>query len=266
MPAEKIQNTACFLFDLDGTIYLGDKLLPGSKELLAYLDQAERPYYFLTNNSSRSRADYSTRLGKYGLDTPVEKIISSGMATAIFLKKQNPAARIFLVGTPSLEKEFLKYGFQLVDENPDFAVLGFDTTLTYQKIWTLCDFVVEGVPYIATHPDINCPTQDGFMPDIGAMMAMIQSSTGKAADVVVGKPNPPMVEAIVELTGFKPDRLTMVGDRLYTDIAMGDVGIQTVLVLSGETKREDLSRAPRQPDLVCDNLGQLLELLRQGDE
>ena len=104
------------------------------------------------------------------------------------------------------------------------------------------------------------------MPDIGAMMAMIQSSTGKAADVVVGKPNPPMVEAIVELTGFKPDRLTMVGDRLYTDIAMGAVGIQTVLVLSGETKREDLSKAPRQPDLVCDDLGQLLELLRQGDE
>lgn len=262
--SDTIQNTACFLFDLDGTVYLGDKLLPGAEELFSYLDRISRPYYFLTNNSSRSRADYSTRLGNYGLDIPDEKIFSSGMATAIFLNKQNPGARIYLVGTPSLEKEFSEYGFQLVDEDPDFVVLGFDTTLTYQKIWKLCDFVLEGVPYIATHPDINCPTPDGFRPDIGAMMAMIQSSTGKTADVVVGKPNSPMVEAIVELTGFEADQLTMVGDRLYTDIAMGAAGIHTVLVLSGETKREDLSTVPRQPDLVCEDLEELLKILQGG--
>ena len=154
------------------------------------------------------------------------------MATAIYLKKEKPGARVYLVGTPSLEEEFRTYGFQLVDKEPDFAGLGFDTTLTYQKIWKLCDFLVEGIPYIATRPDINCPIQDGFMPDIGAMMAMIQSSTGKVADIVVGKPNSSMVETIVELTGFEPGQLTMVGDRLYTDIAMGKAGIQTVLVLS----------------------------------
>jgi len=204
------------------------------------------------------------KLAAFGLEVSIEKIFSSGMATAIFLKKQKPAARIYLVGTPSLEKEFKTFGFELVDENPDFAVLGFDTTLTYQKIWKLCDFVVEGIPYIATHPDINCPTPEGFMPDIGAMMAMIQSSTGKSADVIVGKPHTPMVEAIVELTGFKPEQLTMVGDRLYTDIAMGKAGIQTVLVLSGEAKREDIANAPRQPDLVCGDLGELLKILREG--
>jgi len=264
MAAERIQNTACFLFDLDGTVYLGDKLLPGVEDLLSFLDQAGRPYYFLTNNSSRSRIDYSTKLAKYGLDMPMEKIFSSGMATAIYLKKQKPGARIYTVGTPSLEKEFETYGFQLVEDDPDYAVLGFDTTLTYQKIRKLCDFVAEGIPYIATHPDINCPTPDGFMPDIGSMMAMIQSSTGKVADIVVGKPNPPMVEAIFELTGFKLEQLTMVGDRLYTDIAMGKAGIQTVLVLSGEAKREDISAAPWQPDLVCDDLGELLEILKGG--
>jgi len=263
MTAEKIQNTACFLFDLDGTVYLGDQLLPGAEDLLSYLDQTGRPYFFLTNNSSRSRVDYTARLAKYGLDIPPEKVFSSGMATAIYLKKEKPGARVYLVGTPSLEEEFQTYGFQLVDKEPDFAVLGFDTTLTYQKIWKLCDFVVEGVPYIATHPDLNCPTQDGFMPDIGAMMAMIQSSTGKEADIVVGKPNPPMVEAIVELTGFEPGQLTMVGDRLYTDIAMGKAGIRTVLVLSGETKRQDLSEAPWQPDLVCEDLRELLDVLRE---
>ncbi len=262
MIAERIKKTACFLFDLDGTIYLGDQLLPGAKDLLSFLDQTGKPYFFLTNNSSRSRVDYSTKLTRYGLDIPEEKIFSSGMATAIFLKKKKPGARIYLVGTPSLEQEFKAYGFQLVDDDPDYAVLGFDTTLTYQKIWKLCDFVVDGIPYIATHPDINCPTPDGFMPDIGAMMAMVKSSTGKDADVIVGKPHSPMVEAIVELTGFNTEKLTMVGDRLYTDIALGAAGIQTVLVLSGEADLEDLASAPVQPDLVCENLGELLEVLK----
>jgi 4-nitrophenyl phosphatase len=259
---EKIKNTECFLFDLDGTVYLGDKLLPGAGDLLDYLDLNSRPYFFLTNNSSRSRADYSDKLAGYGIKTTEERIFSSGMATAIYLKKQKPGARIYLVGTPSLEEEFRKYGFELVEEDPDFVVLGFDTTLTYQKIRRLADFVVEGRPYIATHPDINCPTPDGFMPDIGALMAMIKTSTGRDADLIVGKPNPPMVEAIVEQSGFSPDSLTMVGDRLYTDIAMGAAGIQTVLVLSGEARREDLDSAPHQPDLVCENLGELLEILK----
>ena len=259
-----IQTTECFLFDLDGTVYLGDHLLPGAMELLEYLDDKSRPYYFLTNNSSRSRVDYAKKLAGYGIQASEEKIFSSGMATAIYLKKQKPGARIYLVGTPSLEEEFRNFGFELVEEEPDYLVLGFDTTLTYQKIHKLVDFVVEGHPYIATHPDINCPTQDGFMPDIGAMMAMIKSSTGREADVVVGKPNTPMVEAILELTGFEPGQLTMVGDRLYTDIAMAKAGIKTVLVLSGETKREDIPGAPYKPDLVCENLGELLELIRKA--
>ena len=127
------------------------------------------------------------------------------------------------------------FGFQLVDDTPDFVVLGFDTTLTYQKLWKMADLISAGVPYIATHPDINCPTPDGFMPDIGAMMAMIEPSTGKKADVIVGKPHQPMVEAIVSLSGYQPGELTMVGDRLYTDIAMGAAGIQTVLVLMRRT-------------------------------
>jgi len=260
--AAKINQTACFLFDLDGTIYLGDKLLPGAEGLLSYLDSNNRPYYFLTNNSSRSRADYVKKLKGYGIEAAEERIFSSGMATAIYLRKAKPGARIYLVGTPSLEDEFRKYGFDLVEEDPDYAVLGFDTTLTYEKIHKLADFVVEGRPYIATHPDINCPTPEGFMPDIGAMMAMIKTSTGREPDIIVGKPHPPMVEAIVELTGFSPEELTMVGDRLYTDIAMGSAGIQTVLVLSGEAVLEDLVSAPIQPDLVCDNLAELLSFLR----
>ena len=129
----------------------------------------------------------------------------------------------------------------------------------------MADLISAGIPYIATHPDINCPIPGGFMPDIGAMMAMIETSTGKKPDVIVGKPHQPMVEAIVSLTGFQPEKITMVGDRLYTDIALGKAGMQTILVLSGETKREDVGDAPHQPDLVCENLGELLAMLRKQE-
>jgi HAD superfamily hydrolase (TIGR01450 family) len=184
------------------------------------------------------------------------------MATALYLQAQKPNARIYLVGTQSLEVEFEEYGFQLVDKNPDFAVLGFDTTLTYRKIQKLTEYISEGIPYIATHPDINCPTPEGDIPDIGAMMAMVKASTGKEADQIIGKPHAPMMEVVSNLTGFNADQITMVGDRLYTDIALGRWGVRTVLVLSGETKREDLPGRYHPPDLVCENLAELLAILR----
>ncbi|MFN2144616.1 MAG: HAD-IIA family hydrolase, partial [Anaerolineales bacterium] len=217
--SEKLRLAKCFLFDMDGTVYLGGRLLPGAAELFAYLDQIGLPYYFLTNNSSRSRADYVAKLEKLGLPTPPEKIFTSGEATAIYLSKQHPGARIYLVGTPSLEAEFDRFGFELTEEDPQVVVLGFDTTLTYQKLVRLCDFVRAGLPYIATHPDINCPVEGGFIPDIGAVMALVEASTGRAADVIVGKPHAPIVEAVVEKTGFAAEEIVMVGDRLYTDIA-----------------------------------------------
>ncbi|MGD8456474.1 MAG: HAD-IIA family hydrolase [Anaerolineales bacterium] len=258
--ANRLKGTKCFLFDMDGTIYLGDRLLPGVQGFLRNLDENQMPYYFLTNNSSRSRSDYTKKLYQLGLHVPAEKIFSSGEATAIYLKKQKTAARVYLVGTPSLESEFIDHGFLLVQDAPDFIVLGFDTTLTYQKLWKLCDFVRAGIPYIATHPDINCPTETGLMPDIGAVIAFVETATGRNPDVIVGKPHPPIIEAIVEKTGCRIEQLTMVGDRLYTDIAMGASGITTVLVLSGETKESDLHNAEYRPDYVVMNVGELGEL------
>jgi 4-nitrophenyl phosphatase/NagD protein len=259
---EIFDSVKCFLFDMDGTIYLGDKLLPGAEALIEFLQESETPYFFLTNNSSRSRADYVEKLEKMGLPIPPDNIFSSGEATAIFLKKQKPGARIYLVGTPSLEQEFLRFGFHLVDIDPDYVVLGFDTTLTYEKLRKLCDFLVEGRPYIATHPDINCPTESGFMPDIGAMMALVETSTGRAPDVIVGKPHRPILDAVIEKTGFTEDEIIMVGDRLYTDIALGQAGIKTVLVLSGESKMEDVVESPYKPDIIVDNVAELLSLIR----
>ncbi|MBI9044857.1 MAG: HAD-IIA family hydrolase [Anaerolineaceae bacterium] len=253
----KLTTASCFLFDMDGTIYLGERLLPGALDFINYLKENQIPYYFLTNNSSRSRADYVTKLNNMGLPSPEEKIFSSGEATAIFLQKQKPGARIYLVGTPSLEREFIRFGFELTDLKPDYAVLGFDTTLTYEKLRKLCALVTAGVPYIATHPDINCPTEDGFIPDIGSIMALVSTSTGRDADIIIGKPHKPIVEAIVEKTGFQPDEIIMVGDRLYTDIALGKSGLSTVLVLSGEAKIEDLEKAPHQPDFIAENIADL---------
>ncbi len=258
---KKLNSARCFLFDMDGTVYLGKRLLPGASDLMSYLEEQQIPYFFLTNNSSRSRTDYVSKLADLGLRVALEKIFTSGEATALYLQRRQPGAKLYLVGTPSLEKEFTQFGFELVGDNPDFAVLGFDTTLTYEKIRILCDFVRCGVPYIATHPDINCPTEDGYMPDIGAMMALVSASTGRKPDVIVGKPFPPMVEAITAKTGFEAQEMAIVGDRLYTDIAMGEAGLMTVLVLSGETQPEDLEGATLQPDVVVQDLADLYSKL-----
>jgi 4-nitrophenyl phosphatase len=164
--------------------------------------------------------------------------------------------RAYVVGTPSLEKEFQEFGFTLDDKNPDMAVLGFDTTLTYDKLWKLCDFARAGLPYIATHPDFNCPTETGFMPDIGAMIAFVRAATGRDPDVVIGKPNRMIVEAAAEKLSLPLAELAMIGDRLYTDIALGRTsGIVTILVWSGETHPADLEGSPFQPTYTFDNLG-----------
>lgn len=255
-----LKKVQCFLFDMDGTIYLGDKLLPGAIDFLGDLDEHKVPYFFLTNNSSRSRADYGEKLNRLGLKTSEDKIFTSGEATAMYLKKRGGGNRIYLVGTPSLEGELIDHGFALVQDDPDYAVLGFDTTLTYEKLRKLCDFARDGMPYIATHPDINCPTGTGFMPDIGAMMAFVEASTSRNPDVIVGKPHPPIVEAIVEKSGYRVDQLAIVGDRLYTDIAMGAIGITTILVLTGETKESEIENAVHPPDYVVKDIAELREL------
>lgn len=258
-----LNGIQCFLLDMDGTFYLGDRLLPGALEFIDLLNRRGIQFLFLTNNSSRSQKEYADKIRRMGLDLPEQKIFTSGEATAIYLNKRKPGAALYVVGTPALEDEFTRHGFHLTFDKPDFAVLGFDTTLTYEKIWKLCDLVVQGVPYIATHPDINCPTETGFMPDIGAMIAMIAASTGRQPDVIIGKPHRPIVEAITEKLSLPVSALCMVGDRLYTDIALGKTGLATVLVLSGETKREDIAASPFQPDFILENLGELAAVLQR---
>jgi len=262
MAKKRILNQIrCFLLDMDGTFYLGTRLLPGAQEFVGYIEEKNKSYLFLTNNSSTSAGVYREKMLKMGVDIPEEKIFTSGEATAIYLKKNMPDEKIFLVGTPALEAEFTKSGIQLTDKNPDAVVLGFDTSITYQKIWDLCNFVRDGLPYIATHPDFNCPTEDGFMPDIGSFIAMVESSTGRRPDVIIGKPNSHIIESVLQKTGYNINEIAMIGDRLYTDIALGKAGILTILLLSGETSRADLAESKYQPDFIFENLQEMLEVL-----
>ena len=258
----RLREIRCFLLDLDGTFYLGDKLLPGALEFIAFLDRNAINYLFLTNNSSKSQVEYADKLSRLGLHLDESRIFTSGEATAIYLQKLKHGARIYLVGTPALEAEFTRYGFTFTTAQPDFAVLGFDTTLTYEKIRRLCELVALGIPYLATHPDVNCPTENGYMPDIGSMIEMVAASTGRRPDVIIGKPNQPIVEAVSEKLRLSLSQICMIGDRLYTDIALGKTGILTVLVLSGETQPGDISAAPIQPDFVRLDLAELLITLK----
>jgi 4-nitrophenyl phosphatase len=260
----RLDEVQGFLLDLDGTLYVGEHLVDGALAFLATLRAQGKPYLFLTNNSSKDAAQYVTKLGKLGLDVPASQILTSGDATASYLAGRQPGARVYVVGTPALEAEFQARGFTVASEAPDYAVLGFDTTLTYAKLWRLCDLVRAGVPYIATHPDFNCPTETGFMPDIGAMIEFVAASTGRRPDLVVGKPNPMIAVQAAARLGLPLERLCMVGDRLYTDIALGAAaGMAAVLVLSGETKAEEVAGAPHAPTAVFENVGALAEYLRR---
>ena len=262
---ERLRYVRGFLLDMDGTFYLSDRLLEGALRFIDVLRKQKKEFLFLTNNSSKHRRQYVEKISRLGLPLAEESVLTSGEATALYLKEQHPGADIFLVGTPALEEDFRQHGFQLVEKEPQFLALGFDTTLTYKKLWMLCDFVRAGIPYIATHPDFNCPTETGWMPDIGAMIAFVKAATGREPDLVVGKPNRLIVDAAAKKMNLQVNQMAMIGDRLYTDIALGQTsGIATVLVLSGETKIEDLKDSPFQPDYTFQNLAGVADWLEKN--
>jgi HAD superfamily hydrolase (TIGR01457 family) len=253
--AGSLTNVKYFLLDMDGTFNLGNQIINGSLDFIETLRIQNKQFIFLTNNSSKNNRSYAKKITTLGLKITKEKVFTSGEATAIFLDHNYHNAGIFVVGTPQLKEEFREAGLKLRTRHPDVVVLGFDTTFTYIKLWKLCDFVRAGLPYIATHPDFNCPTETGFMPDIGAIIAFVKASTGREPDYVIGKPNRFIVDALAHKLNANLEDMAMVGDRLYTDIALGqNSGITTCLVLSGETRSEDIEGSEFQPDYVFPNL------------
>ena len=264
MNIDFLLETRCFLLDMDGTLYLSERPIQGALAFTQYLTSIGIEYYCLTNNSSRSQQDYHEKLAFLGFKIPSERILTSGDATADLLKIENPGGRIFVVGTPSLESIFASRGFQVVEDDPDTIVLGFDTGLTYEKLENLCRLVRDGYEYVATHPDLTCPTDEGLIPDIGATIAFVEAATGRTPDRIIGKPNRPIVEVVANTTGIALDQICMVGDRLYTDIAFGQHGVKTVLVMSGETRPKDIPKSEYKPDLVVSDLSELLALIEEN--
>lgn len=261
------KNIEWFILDMDGTIYLDNTLIEGAKEFLSTLKSTGRRFIFLTNNSSKNKKAYQKKLSELGIDVTEDHIFTSGEATTIYLNGLKPGAEIFLLGNGYLEKEFIQAGFQLTngtDKTPDYVVLGFDTTLTYDKIHKATDHLRSGVPFIATHPDLNCPLKDGaYMPDTGSMIKMFESATG-VSPTIIGKPNRNLIDTIIKKYGItKRESICMVGDRLYTDIRLAEnAGIHSVLVLSGETQKEDLRTSTILPSLTVSSVKELTKTLQ----
>ncbi len=250
---------------MDGTFYLGDRIFEGSYRFMEKINASpDKDYLFLTNNSSKNRFTYAQKISRMGIETPEEKIFTSGEAAAIALAREQRGLgrrlKVCVVGTPDLEREIDNAGLERDDAQPDVVLLGFDTTLTYKKLWMLCDHVRAGVRYVATHPDFNCPTETGYMPDIGAMIAFVEASTGRRPDEIIGKPYAGIAKAVAEKTGVPLEDMAMVGDRLYTDIALGkNAGITSIMVKTGESTVEDVEKGDIKPDYILDEIGQIAD-------
>lgn len=258
-----LKETELFVLDMDGTFYLGDQILDGSLEFIQQVKRCGKRFVFFTNNSSKSPETYIEKLRRMDCEISRNQIITSGDVMIQYLKEFYPGESVFLLGTPDLEDSFRKAGIRLTNMEPKNVVVGFDTTLTYEKLERACTYIRNGAGFLATHLDINCPVKDGFIPDCGAICAAISLSTGKQPKYV-GKPFRETVDMVLEITKAKREAVTFVGDRLYTDVKTGvDNGARGVLVLSGETKRADLEGSETVPDAVFEDLKEMGRMLAE---
>lgn len=267
MHLDKIKHVA---LDMDGTIYLGDTLFPFTLDFLAKLHRLGITYSFLTNNPSKSIADYLAKLEHMGIHATEDEIYNTTVATIDYIRGHYPEAhRLFLLGTPSMISQFEEAGFvscaDSPDDVPDIVVAAFDMTLTYSRLCRAAWWISQGKPYIATNPDRVCPTNlPTVLVDCGSICRCLESATGRKPDVTLGKPDPNMLMGIQQRMGLHPDEIMMVGDRIYTDIAMAEnAGAVGCLVLSGETTLDQAMAAQRLPDVIVENIDELGRLLEQ---
>jgi HAD superfamily hydrolase (TIGR01450 family) len=262
----KIKETKLFLFDMDGTLYLGDRLYDFTKELLATIKENGGKYMFMTNNSSKSVADYIKKLDKLGIKSNYDDFITSSQATAYYLKKYHNGATLYVCGTESLKEELRANGFKTTEnlDETDLIVMGFDTELTFKKLHDVSKLLLTrpNIPYIATNPDYVCPTEFGSVPDCGSVCDMLYNVSGRRP-IFIGKPEPLMPILAMDKTGYSKEETAVIGDRIYTDIKSGiNAGVTTVLVLSGETTREILDASPEKPDYVMESADEILQILK----
>ena len=259
-----IDSKKLYIFDQDGTIYLGGIVFPCAVKFINHLRASGKRVMFFTNNASHNPKYYLDKLTRLGFAPDRSEILTAGDVTAEFLLRHRAGKTVYLVGTPELEAQFKEAGVNLVGddaEKADIVVTSFDTTLTYKKLEIACDHIRHGAEYLCTHPDFNCPTETGFIPDSGAIAALVTASTG-VEPTYLGKPYATTIDMIGEVTGIDRADMCIFGDRLYTDIALGKRhGVTSVLVLSGETKQADVDRAEDKdkPDFVYADLGAVMD-------
>lgn len=259
---KNIKDVELFVFDLDGTIYIGDKEIEGSFEAVNKLRAMGKRICFFTNNSSRMHTDYIARLNNLGLRVYADEIYTSGQVTCEYILDNYRGKKIFLLGNERLRSEFELYGIELSDDNPDVAVIGFDTSLSYDRLYKFCKYVNAGLPYIATHPDYFCPAEECPMPDIGAMIEMIRLTVGRSPDIIMGKPHVTAGRRLALKYNLPAKKIAMVGDRLYTDVAFGkNCKFVSVLVLSGETDAEMAEKSRIKADYTLDKVKDIIPLL-----
>lgn len=266
---EVLSKIDLFLLDMDGTIYLGDRLFEGSKEFVQLLKENNKEFLFLTNNSSKSSDDYLKKLSKMGIEITKENLLTSGQATAIYLKSvdQRSALKAYVVGTQSLKDELKSFGINVVDsiekEEVDYLIVGFDTELTYKKLLDACKLIRKGVPFLATNPDLVCPLDGGeYIPDCGSICIILENAT-KRKPLFIGKPSSIIVDVISKFKNVEKGKIAMIGDRLYTDIKMAnDNGMVSILVLSGETTYEDIEKSTIKPTLIYNSIKDIYEDLK----
>ena len=255
--SEAFAQAKLLFLDLDGTLYLEGKLFPKAKEFVDFARNAGKQIVYLSNNSSKSTAQYLPRLKSLGLSSEESEIHNSLNATIWYLK-QKGYKRLYVLGTPSVEQEFLKNDFQLTQTRVEAVVLTYDTTFHYQKMTAAHLHLHEGADFIATHLDLLCPAQGHYLPDIGTFLSAFESIGWKPSEIL-GKPNPLMIESILNQRNLMAEDCLLFGDRLYTDIAMGQkTGMQSILLLSGETKEEDLQASEHQPSFVFSSISEAL--------
>lgn len=246
-----------FLIDMDGVLYRGSELIPGADRFVGGLLELGLPFFFLTNNSQRTRRDVVTKLARLGMPVEESHIFTCAMATARFLASQKPGGTAYVIGEGGLLQALHHNGYSIVDHDPDYVVVGEGRTVTYEMMETAIRMVMRGARLIATNLDPNCPTNAGLRPGCGAIVAMIETATGRRA-FSVGKPSPVMMRAARKELGLDASRTTMIGDTMETDILGGvQLGYRTILVLSGGTKPADLDAFAYRPDMIVESIADL---------
>jgi HAD superfamily hydrolase (TIGR01450 family) len=249
-----------YVFDLDGTVYLGDALLPGAGEVLMQLKRRSRVVY-LTNKPLQMPADYAAKLTHLGVETSPEEVVSSTDALVLYLAQHAPTARLFVIGEPPLVELLGFLGYEVADkaEGVDVVVVSFDRTFNYHKLQVAFDAVRRGARIVATNPDAYCPTPEGGLPDCAAILAAVEASTGARAEAIVGKPSLHMAATMLDRLGVPARETLLAGDRLTTDVRMAnEAGLASALVLTGATSLDEASRSPDQPDYIVKGLAELI--------